>query len=250
MKKTVQLQVLIAVLAAGMMFSSCGNIDIIKRKYRPGFHVDITKKRQKTQVAEQAEVADVRKAEEIKTTESNTLSAADVDEEIMFTADVAEATPAIEKEAKPLELQKEKKVKMKEVLRSEEFENMTFARQMRTIQNSLLGAKPSPAAGDTHWMAWVSFGTGIGAAAFGLISLIVAFFWIALWPTAIVLGAAAIVFALIHKKKGYAGERFRKLGFLFGLIGAGLGLVAMIIWIVAIATGAFGARRGRYYRRW
>lgn len=246
MKKTVQLQALIAVLAAGMMFSSCGNIDIIKRKYRPGFHVDISKKRQKTKVAAETAVADSRKAEKMKAVESKALAAADVDEEIMLTADVAEAKPLIEKEARPLTLKQEKKQKMKDVLQTREFENMTFGRQMRTIQNSLMG--PKAPAGDTHWMAWVSFGTGIGAAAFGLIGLIVAFFGIALWPAAILLGVAAIVFAIIHKKKGYAGERFRKLGLLFGIIGAGLGLVAMIIWAVAITTGAFGRRRG--FRRW
>ena len=69
--------------------------------------------------------------------------------------------------------------------------------------------------------------------------LIAAFFAVPLWPLAILLGAAAITFAIIHKAKGYSGERFRKLGLLFGIIGAGLGLIAIIIWIIGIA-GVFG----------
>jgi hypothetical protein len=94
-------------------------------------------------------------------------------------------------------------------------------------------------------MAWVSFGTGLGASFFGLIGFIVAFFGITLWPLAILLGAAAITFAILHSKGGYEGERFRKLGLLFGIIGAGLGTLGMIIWIVW-AVGGFG---GRYWWR-
>lgn len=235
MKRNVQLQALIAVLAAGMMFSSCGNIDIIKRKYRPGFHVDISKKRQKAKDAERSAIVDSRSTKQLKAIEVKEIAAADIDEEIMLTASA--------NETKPLSFEQEKKAKMKDVVRSRNFENMTFGRQMRTIQNQLLG--PKPVSGNTHWMAWVSFGTGIGAAAFGLIGFIVAFFGVTLWPLAILLGVAAIVFAILHKKNNYAGERFRKLGLLFGIIGAGLGLLGMIIWIVW-AVGGFG---GRYWWR-
>lgn len=49
MGKRWQLLSLATLVTVGMMFSSCGNIDIVKRKYRPGFHVDITKKKQKPQ---------------------------------------------------------------------------------------------------------------------------------------------------------------------------------------------------------
>ena len=70
MNRRIQLQALIAVLFAGMMFSSCGNIDIVKRKYRPGFHVDVSKKRQKMKTAEGSAVADKRKAEKVKLIEA------------------------------------------------------------------------------------------------------------------------------------------------------------------------------------
>ena len=37
--------ILPALIVAGFLFQSCGNIDIVKRRYRPGFHVDVTKKK-------------------------------------------------------------------------------------------------------------------------------------------------------------------------------------------------------------
>ena len=54
MNRRLQVQALIAVLFAGLMFSSCGNIDIVKRKYRPGFHVEVSKKRQKMKTSEES----------------------------------------------------------------------------------------------------------------------------------------------------------------------------------------------------
>lgn len=230
MRRNAQLQLLIAIFMMGVMFSSCGNIDIIKRKYRPGFHVDVSKKRQKVKAAEESEVADSRDVEQLETIEPRPIQQAKIEEETPMTADAGETAP--------MTRQQEKREKMKEALRSDEFQEMGFKQQMRVIQNKLI--KPdAPAGGNAHWMAWVSFGTGIGASAFGLIGLIVAFFGVTIWPLAIVLGVAAIVFAILHSKGNYAGERYRKLGLLFGIIGAGLGVLGMIIWIVW-AVGGFG----------
>jgi hypothetical protein len=63
MKRNLQLQLLLAVLSAGLMFSSCGNIDIVKRKYRPGFHVEVSKKQRKSQPVDESVAADTRKVE-------------------------------------------------------------------------------------------------------------------------------------------------------------------------------------------
>jgi len=118
MKRNVQLQALIAVLFAGLMFSSCGNIDIIKRKYRPGFHVDISKKREKVKVAEETSVADSRKTEEMKTVEPIEAKEIEFNEELVLTADASEAQPQ--------SVKSEKKEAMKEVVHSKEFKAMTF----------------------------------------------------------------------------------------------------------------------------
>lgn len=235
MKNTIRIQVLLAILSAGVMFSSCGSIDIIKRKYRPGFHVDISKKQNKVEVAEATLVLEDQTVVEKNLVETPKAEQIEVEEELVLTAQSTDV--------EPLSLEQVKRVKMKEVLSSPEFEQLSFRSQMRTIQNKLLN--PDAPVSDTHWMAWVSFGTGIGAAFFGLIGLIVAFFGVTLWPLAILLGVAAIVFAILHKKGGYSGEKFRKLGLLFGIIGAGLGVIGMVIWIVWV-VGGFG---GRYWWR-
>lgn len=221
MNKRIQIHALIAVMAAGLMFSSCGNIDIVKRKYRPGFHVDVSKKRQKTKVVEESATADSRKSKKEQAMDPKQVKSVPVKPDNSLTADVEYVRPLSRKQAK---------AKVKDVVRTKEFEDLTFKGQMRTIKNTLIGA-PSPAS-DTHWMAWVSFGTGVGSSGFALIALIVAFFGISLWPLALTLGIVAIVFAIIHAKKGYSGERFRKLGLLFGIIGAGVALLAMIFWIL------------------
>ena len=118
MKRSFQTQVLLAILTAGIMFSSCGNVDIIKRKYRPGFHVDISKKRDKTEVAEASTKAEKRIVAEESVVETVKVEEILVKEESVFTAQTSVA--------EPLTLEQEKRVKMKEVLRSPEFEQLTF----------------------------------------------------------------------------------------------------------------------------
>ncbi|MCF8278375.1 MAG: DUF308 domain-containing protein [Flavobacteriales bacterium] len=234
MKRNVQIQALIAVLAAGLMFSSCGNIDIIKRKYRPGFHVDISKKRQKVQVAEETAVAYARKSEEMKTVEVVEPKAADSNEELVLTADAAEARPQT--------YQAEQRETMKEVVHSKEFKEMTFDERMKTIRREVLKPNPAPVAG-TDWMKWVSFGTGIGSLAFGALALIfailtVVFFSSFVWGAAvlaILLGGTAVTFSILHKKNNGTGSQ-SKLGFIFGIIGAGLGLLAIILGAIFFAV--------------
>jgi len=234
MKRTLQLQALIAVFAAGLMFSSCGNIDIIKRKYRPGFHVDISKKRQKVQVAEETEVADSRTADEMKTVEPIEVNEIEANQELVLTADAAEV--------KPQTYQAEKKESMKEVVRSKEFKAMTFDQRMTSIRREMLKPTKAPVGG-MDWMKWVSFGTGIGSLAFGAMALIfailtVVFFSSFVWGAAVLallLGAAAITFSILYKKNNGTGSQAR-LGFIFGIIGAGLAVLAIILGAIFFAV--------------
>jgi hypothetical protein len=234
MKRSIQLQALIAVFAVGLMFSSCGNIDIIKRKYRPGFHVDISKKRQKVQVAEETEVADSRAAEEMKSVETKEVVLTVSDDELVLTADASEV--------RPQNGQAEQRETMKKVVHSKEFKEMTFDERMRTIRRGVLKPNPAPVAG-LDWMKWVSFGTGIGSLAFGALALIfailtVVFFSSFVWGAAvlaILLGGTAVTFSILHKKNNGTGSQ-SKLGFIFGIIGAGLGLLAIILGAVFFAV--------------
>ena len=54
MKKQLSQTILPVVILSAFFFQSCGNIDIVKRRYRPGFLVDVSKKKQKNQLAEES----------------------------------------------------------------------------------------------------------------------------------------------------------------------------------------------------
>ncbi|MBI1287335.1 MAG: hypothetical protein GC178_07115 [Flavobacteriales bacterium] len=233
MKRNLQLQMLLAVLSAGLMFSSCGNIDIVKRRYRPGFHVDISKKQKKSHEVEEPEVADARHAEKVEPMESKqpTLASEKPSEELTAST---ENTPSDNFSAVA-----EKKESMKKQLHSPEFKEMSFKDRMRTIEHEM--KKPSPVA-STEWMKWVSFGTGIGSLAFGAMALLFAFltavfFTGFVWGAAvlaILLGGAAITFSILYKKNSGSSSQ-SKMGMLFGIIGAGLGVLAIIVGAIFFA---------------
>ena len=235
MNRKIQLQALFAVLVAGLMFSSCGNVDIVKRKYRPGFHVDISKKRHKTKVVEASATADARKADKVNTVEVKKAEVAtqEISDELTASTD---ATPS-----SPLSTVKEVNRNMKKELRSPDFKGLSFDRKMDRIKREVFGPK-APVA-NLEWMKWVSFGTGIGSLAFGAMALLFAFlaavfFTGFVWGAAVLaifLGAAAITFSLIYKKNNGTGTQSR-LGFLFGIIGAGLGVLAIIVGAIFVAV--------------
>lgn len=226
MNRRLQLQALVAVLFAGMMFSSCGNIDIVKRKYRPGFHVDISKKRDKRQVAEASETADARKTEKVKAAETKKAAVA--------TQEISDDLTASSEPTSPFSAVKEANANVKKEIRSRDYKGLSFDRKMDRIKREVFNPK-APVA-NLEWMKWVSFGTGIGSLAFGAMALLFAFltavfFTGFVWGAAVLaifLGAAAITFSLIYKKNNGTGTQSR-LGFIFGIIGAGLGLLAIIV---------------------
>lgn len=234
MRRNVQLQVLIAILTAGMMFSSCGNVDIVKRKYRPGFHVDISKKRQKQKVAEQGELAEKRSVEKVN--EIETVSA-NLDTRVKDDVLVADNSNKVVYTSN-----KQKMNDVKKALRAPDMKGQSFERKMKVIQREIFKPTKAPVA-RTDWMKWVSFGTGIGSLAFGALALIFAILTVVyfsgfVWGAAVLallLGGAAITFSILHKKNNGTGTQ-SKLGMLFGIIGAGLGLFAIILGAIFFAV--------------
>ena len=230
MQRRLQLQALIAILSVGMMFSSCGNIDIVKRKYRPGFHVDVSKKRQKTKASESSAVADSRKAKPAKSVEPRKAEIApqEIDDNLTASSDSKPRTDYGVKEVRD---------NVKKELRSPDFKGLTFDRKMDRIKREVF--KPNPNAANLEWMKWVAFGTGIGSLAFGAMALIFAFLTGTpivsyAWPFIVLgmlLGAAAIVFYILYKNQNGTDAKAR-LGFIFGIIGAGLSVLAIIIWAI------------------
>jgi len=221
--KNIQLS-LIGLLASVFILSGCGNIDIVKRRHMPGYHVEVNKKSKHEKPAkDEAQVARAEQQFESIGQREATLVSEETEQE-MLTASADVKSPEI--------LKAERKAVRKEAIDQAVDKTMTSFRHELAATKSAL--KPSPA-GDTHWMAWVAFGTGIGSAFFGFLGVILAIFGFALWAPAIAFGVTAIVFAIIHANKGYGGEKFRRLGLLFGIIGASLGLIGLIIWAIRIA---------------
>lgn len=233
MKQRIQIQALIAVLAAGMMFSSCGNVDIVKRRYRPGFHVDVSQKRQKMKEAEAAEIADSRKTEK--------MTAADRRDAELETAIVSdELTASNSSTPSAFSGIKETRDNLKRELHSPDFSGLSFERKMDRIKREVL--KPSAPVANLEWMKWVSFGTGIGSLAFGAMALLFSILTVVFWTSfvwgaavlALLLGAAAITFSIIYKKNNGTDSKSR-LGFIFGIIGAGLAVLAIILGAIFFA---------------
>ena len=234
MRRSAQLQVLIAILTAGMMFSSCGNVDIVKRKYRPGFHVDISKKRQKQKVTEQSELAEKRSTKKMKEAEAITpqIGSQQIDDVLVADNSNTVVYPT----------NKQKMQNIKNTLRSPNMKGLSFERKMQSVKREIFKPTKAPVAG-TDWMKWVSFGTGIGSLAFGALALIfailtVVYFSSFVWGAAvlaILLGGAAITFSILHKKNNGTGTQAR-LGFIFGIIGAGLAVLAIILGAIFFAV--------------
>jgi hypothetical protein len=226
MTKSLQLKVLIAVLSAGMMFSSCGNIDIIKRKYRPGFHVDISKKREKAKTTNKSTVADNRKSEKLKSATSKP------PQSLKFISD--DAITASTKKVEPVKKKKQRNTESS-LLSLPDFKNLSFDRKMKTIKNAIFKPKPR---GGNHWMQWVAFGAGILSMALGFMALLLSFLLITpylIWP-AMILSATAIIFAFLYKNANGTDPKGR-LGLIFGIIGGGLAIIALIVWAVLISQG-------------
>ena len=224
MKKSLQFQVLLAIISAGIMFSSCGNVDIVKRKYRPGFHVDISKKRQKTKTAEVKSVADNRKMEKAEVVATIIPKALKTESNDALTASTQEVAP----------VKKERKTKTEGALLSlPDFKNLSFDRKMKTIKNEIFKPKPR---GGSHWMKWVAFCAGILSLTFGFFALLFAFLFATsyfIWP-ALIFSGGAIVFALLYKNANGTDPKAR-LGMIFGIVGGGLALIALIIWAIWVS---------------
>lgn len=237
MKRNLQFQILLAVLSAGLIFSSCGNIDIVKRKYRPGFHVDISKKQKKDHPVNETATADARKVEDAAAMEVKT-------PELATEKPAEEFTASNQTTSADIKVVKETRENVRRQLHSPDFKEMSFARRMKVIERETI--KSAPVA-NLEWMKWVSFGTGIGSLVFGAMALLFAFltavfFTGFVWGAAvlaILLGAAAITFALIYKKNNGTASQSR-LGMLFGIIGAGLGVLAIIVGAIFFAVFVLG----------
>ena len=213
----------------GVFMASCGNINITKRTYRPGYHIDVVKKKDRKVETGENEIAKSKETEKHKEVAEPVVRAFE-------TPEVPESKPDLmasaSNEVVPAPKAIQPKVESKTEKRKYKLADFVWSAKKKKSYK-----KPMFTSSD-HWSAWVAFFAGAASLMFAFIALIVAFFGYAVWPVAIVFGVAAIVFAILNKKNGWSGERMRKLGLLFGIIGAGVAVLAMIFWIIRI-VGVF-----------
>ena len=204
-----------------LVLASCGNINIVKRTYRPGYHIDMVKKKDRKVEAGDNQITKSNETKKQKEVAESVSQAYEI-------ADIPEAKPdimaSLVKSVAPVTATTQPNVDSKRETRKYKLSDFRWSEKKKKSYK-----KPMFSSSD-HWSAWVAFFAGAASLMFAFIALIVAFFGYALWPTAIVFGVAAIVFAILNKKKGWSGEKMRKLGLLFGIIGAGVGLLAMLLW--------------------
>lgn len=204
-----------------LTLASCADLDIVKRRYRPGYHIDFTKKKDKPQPSETtAKVDKPVAAPENRIGSKEVILSHPKPEAELTTASTSPALPVVEKhENRSTRIKAEdRKIKRSDFRWSAKKKKRHAKKPMFTSSD--------------HWSAWVSFFTGAAGATFGIIAFIVAFFGIAVWPAAIVFGVAAIVFAVINIKNGWSGQEMRRWGMILGIVGAGLGVLSIIIWAI------------------
>lgn len=221
--KNMQLS-LFGLLASVFILSGCSNIDIVKRRHMPGYHVEVNKKMKHEKPAkDDVQTASVEQGVKSIDAREASLTASELQEETL----TASSTPLSSEIAKA-----ERKADRKEAIdRAVEKTMTSFQHELAVTKKALKPAVNT----NTHWMAWVAFGAGIGSAVFGFLGIIVAFFGIGLWAAALTFGIAAIVFAIIHSKNNYQGAAFRRIGLILGIVGASLGIIGMMIWILRLA---------------
>jgi hypothetical protein len=222
--KNIRLSVL-GMLASAFIMSGCGNVDIVKRRHMPGYHVEVTKKAKTPKSdSDELDMAAVKvEVESIDTREAR-LAAMELNQDAL----IASAVPSASEFARI-----ERKAARKEAVdRAIEKTVTNFKHDLAETRNAFKPAANS----NTHWMAWVAFGAGIGSAFFGFLGIILAFFGIGMWAAAITFGVAAIVFAILHSKNNYQGASFRRIGLILGIVGASLGIIGMLIWILRVAA--------------
>jgi hypothetical protein len=234
MRKEVFRSILSALFVAVFMFQSCGNIDIVKRRYRPGFHVYVTKKKQQSQ-----HVLDDATALKSQS-ESVPIKAPKVQEERLEAQPIQKAHgPVFSASISPTP---EKKTGIDKV-------NDFMLTPFREIKQEKLNGKLRRAVfnkDDEEKYGWslASFlSTGFGIVALALLITGIIFFvsfmlggafvyWWAFLAAAIPMGIAAMVTGIVGMRQTGSGERrgrgFAIAGLVSGIITLAGGLISLL----------------------
>lgn len=234
MSRRLQLHALLAVLSVGMMFTSCGNIDIVKRRYRPGFHVDVSKKREKTNKVQETFRSEntTTKRVAFKQVEAEVITSRYENRQETFTGT---ASASIEPQLK---------TRKGAAKKFNDFMLAPFREIKRqNLNGELKRAVFNKEAEEKYGWSGISFAsTGIGVVALGLliagIVLLAAFllgsafaYWWVFLASGILLGIGALVTGILGMRKTGSGERrgrgFAIAGLVAGIVSLAGGLIAL-----------------------
>lgn len=233
MKKQLLQTVFAFAILSALMFQSCGNIDIVKRRYRPGFHVDVSKKKPKNQ-PEKATVAMtiVEKNESVTLEQTKPIKPKDLQPE------ASESHLEASTEIKPV-------AKSKGLRKVNDF----IISPIREVKRQKLGGElrravfNNPEDENYGWSTVGIVSTGLGVLGFGLFltgaitffTLIIggsfAFWWLFLL-LGVLFGIAAMVTGIIGlrqtRRGGKRGRGFALGGMISGIISLAGGLIVLL----------------------
>lgn len=229
-----------AFILAGFTFQSCGNIDIVKRRYRPGFHVDVTKKRDKSAKAEETATVEKQKLEKVASKKAR-LKTEEVDSEEKIDAFTENASASINTDSN------NKKLTGKKV-------NDFLLTPFREIKRQKLDGELKRAVFNKEkeekygWSVTSFVSTGIGVVALGLliagIVLLAAFllgstfaYWWIFLATGVLFGIGALVTGILGLRQTGSGERR----------GRGFAIAGLVTGIVSLAAGLIGLIWGLFF---
>ena len=235
MRKEVFRSVLSALFIAAFMFQSCSNIDIVKRRYRPGFHVDVTKKKHQTQRVSGEETAQVTQAEPMPVKTSRV-------EQTQVLVEPIEKTPEPVFTASTVQTHEKK---AKGIDRVNDFMLTPFREIKREKLNSELRRAVFQKDDEEKygWSLTSFLSTGFGVLALALLITGIVFFvsfmlggafvyWWAFLAAAIPMGIAAMVTGIVGMRQTGSGERrgrgFAIAGLVSGIITLAGGLISLL----------------------
>lgn len=236
-------QYLPLIILSALVFQSCGNIDIVKRRYRPGFHVDISKKK------------DQRSKAECTVSESEVaLEKLDAKEAELPTEELqVENIKTEHEQIETLEASTETKPSFRTKLT---FENVVIApfREARKtkLDDSLRRAVFNKPEDEKYgWSTIAIVSTGLGVLGLGLVITAMIFlvsfifsggiaFWWIFGLAGLLVGIAGMVTGIVGMRQTGAGEKrgrgFALAGMISGIISLALGLIGlfwgMIYWLI------------------
>lgn len=233
----------LAILSAAFILQSCGNVDIVKRRYRPGFHVEMSKNRQDRKQTDETAATDraqLSKADKL----DQKPSAEPISAEKSIWPDVEMTASVVSDQTSGAIIKADKLEKVSDFL----FVPFTELKQEK-LNSELRRAVFNNQEDEKHGWSVISFiSTGLGAVGLGLViaglillvSFIFAggfFYWWIFALAGLVFGIAGMVTGILGMRQTGRGEKR----------GRGFALAGMISGIVSLALGLVGLLWGLLY---